>query len=111
MLSAEPALRGDFDAATDAVRSTAVDHLDDCCGGDEDGDPNNVYGDGRIDAEAAVALVATGGTLAGTVTDGATGRPDRGRPRDRQRRHARLPAPSPTTTATTTCSSPPARTS
>ena len=28
-----------------------------------DGDPNNVYGDGRIDAKAAVDLVATGGTL------------------------------------------------
>ena len=69
MLSAELALVGDFEGATAAVRDTAVDHLDDQCGGDEDGDPNNVYGDGRIDAAAAVALVATGGTLAGTVTD------------------------------------------
>ena len=69
MLSAELALIGDFEGATAAVRDTAVDRLDDQCGGDEDGDPNNVYGDGRIDAAAAVALVATGGTLAGTVTD------------------------------------------
>jgi subtilisin family serine protease len=69
VLSAELALVGDFEAATTAVRDTAVDILDDQCGGAEDGDPNNVYGDGRIDAAAAVALVATGGTLAGTVTD------------------------------------------
>jgi subtilisin family serine protease len=75
ILSAEAALRGDFAGATDAVSSTAIDHLDDSCGGDEDGDPNNVYGDGRIDAKAAVDLVATGGTLTGTVTDVATGDP------------------------------------
>ena len=78
ILSAEPSLIGDpnnFVTATDALRSTAVDRLDDSCGGDEDGDPNNVYGDGRIDAKAAVDLVATGGTLAGTVTDDGTGDP------------------------------------
>ncbi len=69
VLSAELALLGDVDGSTDAVRSTALDIADDSCGGDEDGDPNNVYGDGRIDAQAAVALVATGGTLAGDVTD------------------------------------------
>ncbi|HEX6869359.1 MAG TPA: S8 family serine peptidase, partial [Candidatus Limnocylindrales bacterium] len=75
MLSAEPALRGDVTAATDAVRRTALDILDDSCGGAEDGDPNNVYGDGRIDAKAAVDLVATGGTLAGTITDAASADP------------------------------------
>ena len=64
-----------FDAATGAIRTTAVDRLDDSCGGDPDGDPNNVYGDGRIDAGAAAALVATGGTLSGTITDTATGDP------------------------------------
>ena len=75
ILSAKPALIGDpnnYVTVTDAVRATAVDRIDDSCGGDEDGDPNNVYGDGRIDAKAAVDLVATGGTLAGTVTDAAT---------------------------------------
>ena len=35
-----------------------------------DNDPNFVYGEGRIDAKAAVDLVKSGGTLAGTVTDG-----------------------------------------
>jgi subtilisin family serine protease len=75
IMSAELALVGDFEAATTALRDTALDILDDQCGGAEDGDPNNVYGDGRIDAAAAVALVATGGTLAGTVTDLDTGDP------------------------------------
>ena len=75
LISADSSLRGDFAAATGAIRSTAVDRLDDSCGGDPDGDPNNVYGDGRIDAGAAAALVATGGTLSGTITDTATGTP------------------------------------
>ena len=75
VLSAELALLGNVAGSTDAVRTTAVDILDDSCGGDPDGDPNNVYGDGRIDAQAAVALVATGGTLAGDVTDVVTSDP------------------------------------
>jgi subtilisin family serine protease len=73
MLSAEPNLG--MNAAFDAVRSAAVDRPDTTCGGDADGDPNNVYGDGRIDAAQAVALVATGGHLAGTVTDAGTSDP------------------------------------
>lgn len=78
ILSAKPALIGDpnnYTPITDAVRATAVDRIDTTCGGADDGDPNNVYGDGRIDAKAAVDLVATGGTLAGTVKDIATGLP------------------------------------
>jgi subtilisin family serine protease len=78
VLSAELGLLGDVDGATDAVRSTALDLLDDSCGGDEDGDPNNVFGDGRIDAQAAVTLVATGGTLAGDVSDVVTTDPIEG---------------------------------
>jgi subtilisin family serine protease len=69
VLSAAPELVGDVDSATAILSSTAIDRIDTTCGGDDDGDPNNVYGDGRIDAGTAVALVATGGTLAGTVTD------------------------------------------
>lgn len=68
MMSAAPGLIGDFDGATGALRTTALDIPDLTCGGDEDGDPNNVYGEGRIDALAAVDLVANGGTLEGTVT-------------------------------------------
>ncbi len=84
LISADNTLRGDFTAATNAIRTTAVDRLDDSCGGDADGDPNNVYGDGRIDAGAAAALVATGGTLSGTITDTATGLPDQRRPGHRR---------------------------
>lgn len=73
LLSSTPDLFGDFDGATGALRTTALDIIDESCGGDTDGDPNNVYGDGRIDAFAAVQLVATGGTLIGTVTDETTG--------------------------------------
>ena len=78
VLSAKPSLIGDpgnFVTTTDAIRGTAVDRIDMTCGGADDGDPNNVYGDGRIDAKAAVDLVATGGTAAGTVTDDGTGDP------------------------------------
>lgn len=75
MMSADPALKGDVDGVTALLASTATDILDDTCGGDADGDPNNVYGDGRIDAAAAVAVVAKGGTLTGTVTDASTGAP------------------------------------
>ena len=75
ILSGKPALLGDpnnYQATTNAVRVTAIDHIDTTCGGDADGDPNNVYGDGRIDAKAAADLIATGGTLSGTITDQAT---------------------------------------
>ncbi len=75
MLSAAPELIGRIDEAGTALRSTAFDIVDLTCGGEDDGDPNNVYGDGRIDALAAVNLVATGGTLVGTVTDAVTGEP------------------------------------
>lgn len=75
VLSSAAELFGDIDGATSAVRATALDIVDLECGGEEGGDPNNIYGDGRIDAFAAVQLVATGGTLTGTVTDAGTGAP------------------------------------
>lgn len=75
LLSADSSLRGDYDASTDVVRQTALDLFDDSCGGDPSGDPNNVYGDGRVDAAAAVAVVATGGTLTGVLTDADTTTP------------------------------------
>ena len=68
ILSARPALIGDFDGIANAVKATALDRIDTTCGAAPGGDPNNVYGDGRIDAAAAVDLVKTGGTLAGTIT-------------------------------------------
>lgn len=75
MLSAASELIGDVDSSTESMKATAMDIIDMSCGGDVDGDPNNVYGDGRIDAQAAVALVATGGTLVGSIADSESGDP------------------------------------
>ncbi|MGH9249720.1 MAG: carboxypeptidase regulatory-like domain-containing protein, partial [Acidimicrobiales bacterium] len=75
VLSSAPELIGQIDQTVDIVRTTALDIVDQSCGGDPDGDPNNVYGEGRINAEAAVLVAATGGTLTGTVTDVETGDP------------------------------------
>ncbi len=77
MLSAKPTLAGNFNALLDALNKTAVDRPDDQCGTPDpsDNDPNYVYGEGRIDAKAAVDLVKSGGTLSGTVTDVATSAP------------------------------------
>src|SRR5215210_3146548 len=77
MLSAKSALIGDYDAVLNALNVTAVDKPDGQCGSPDpsDNDPNYVYGEGRIDAKAAVDLVKTGGTLSGTVTDSGTSAP------------------------------------
>ena len=75
VLSAAPELIGDVAGSTTSIASTALDILDLTCGGADDGDPNNVYGEGRIDAFAAVQLVATGGTLTGTINRAGTGTP------------------------------------
>ena len=75
VLSASPELIGQAEETFDIVRRTAVNIVDTSCGGDADGDPNNVYGEGRIDAAAAVAVAATGGTLTGSITDVGSGTP------------------------------------
>lgn len=77
MLSAKNSLIGDFDGVLNALDVTAVDRPDATCGTPDpsDNDPNYVYGEGRIDAKAAVDLVKSGGTLSGTVTDSATAAP------------------------------------
>jgi hypothetical protein len=93
ILSGKPALLGDpnnYQAVTNAVRVTAINHIDNTCGGDEDGDPNNVYGDGRDRREGRVDLVASGGTLSGTITDVDTNAVDRRRDGHRERRRARV---------------------
>ena len=110
VLSAEPALAGQIDFLTDAVRSTAFDILDDSCGGDPDGDPNNVYGDGRIDAFAAATLVATGGTLAGDISDVTNGDPVAGATVEASRNGRTLPRRLRPRPATSSCSSRPAPT-
>jgi subtilisin family serine protease len=77
MISAKPSIAGDFGFILDALDKTAVDRPDDQCGSPDptDNDPNYVYGEGRIDAKAAVDLVKTGGTLVGRVTDVTTTAP------------------------------------
>jgi len=73
LLSGNPALIGDIDGTAVAIQSTALDRPDTSCGGAPDGDPNNVYGQGRIDALAACLMFCgPHGTLRGTVTDAGT---------------------------------------
>lgn len=67
VLSASGAAVADFDALREVLATTALDLSDGTCGSNDD-DTDNVYGAGRLDAAAAVGLVATGGTLAGTVS-------------------------------------------
>jgi subtilisin family serine protease len=77
MLSSKGSLIGNFAAVLDLLNLTAIDRPDDECGTPDpsDNDPNFVYGEGRIDAKAAVDLAKEGGTLSGTVTDATTGDP------------------------------------
>ena len=57
------------------LNGTAIDKADSQCGGTAA--DNNVYGEGRLDALALLNAAPIGdiGTLAGTVTDAATGAP------------------------------------
>ncbi len=73
--SAAPALLGDVDGTKALLDGSAVDNPNDQCGG-TDAD-NNVFGEGRLDALALVndSPVGDTGTLAGTVTDSASGDP------------------------------------
>ena len=77
MLSSKTSLHRRLRAVLDLLNLTAIDRPDDSCGTPDpsDNDPNFVYGEGRIDAKAAVDLAKEGGTLAGTVSDAATGDP------------------------------------
>ncbi|MEU5941473.1 S8 family serine peptidase [Micromonospora sp. NPDC047548] len=73
--SAAPSLRGDVAGTRAMLDGTAIDVDDTSCGGTA-GD-NNVWGEGRLDAFAAVDASPRGpwGTLTGTVTDAGTGGP------------------------------------
>ena len=68
--SAAPALIGDVAATRQLLDDTAVDILDNQCGGTAD--DNNVYGEGRLDAYALVEASPRGpsGALTGSVTSG-----------------------------------------
>ena len=73
--SAAPALIGDIEGTWALLDGTSADTEDAQCGGTAD--DNNVWGEGRLDALALVSAAPVGdtGTLAGTVTDSATGDP------------------------------------
>ncbi|MQA24034.1 MAG: S8 family serine peptidase [Micromonosporaceae bacterium] len=70
MWSASPAIQGDIDATRQILDDTAVDVDNTTCGGTSD--DNNVFGEGRIDALAAVEATPRGalGAAAGRVTSG-----------------------------------------
>jgi len=75
LYSAAPSLIGDVEGTRALLNGTAVDKADDQCGGTAA--DNNVYGEGLLDALALLNSAPTGetGTLAGTVTDAASGAP------------------------------------
>ena len=75
MWSAAPSLIGDFTQTAAILNQTAVDTSDLTCGGTAAN--NNVWGEGKLDALAAVDQSPRGpvGTLNGTVTDAGTGTP------------------------------------
>ncbi|MFI0422762.1 S8 family serine peptidase [Spongiactinospora sp. 9N601] len=68
ILSAAPSLRGDVAAVRTLLDGIAIDGDDTTCGGTSQ--DNNVYGEGRLDAYAAVQAAPDDplGTLFGTVT-------------------------------------------
>ncbi|GAB3414994.1 hypothetical protein GCM10027569_36010 [Flindersiella endophytica] len=71
--SASPALVGDIEGTRALLNETAVDQNNTTCGGTAEN--NNVWGEGKLDALAAVQAAPRGdvGVLAGTVTDSASG--------------------------------------
>jgi subtilisin family serine protease len=68
--SASPALKGDIPGTRALLDSTAIDVNDTTCGGTAA--DNNVFGEGRLDAFAAVSNAPRGalGALAGVITSG-----------------------------------------
>lgn len=68
MWSVSPAIRGDIAATERLLDQTAIDADDTTCGGTAAN--NNVYGEGRLDAYAAVNATPRGplGAVSGTVT-------------------------------------------
>src|SRR5262245_4145950 len=75
MWSAAPSLIGNIDQTATLLDDTAVDTPDTSCGGTAD--DNNVWGEGKLNAFAAVEQSPRGpvGTLNGTVSNASTGAP------------------------------------
>jgi len=77
ILSAAPGLIGRVDQVEEILRRTAVrlTAAETCGGVPGSQTPNNTYGWGRINVQAAVQMVFQPGTLSGAVTDLGTGLP------------------------------------
>jgi subtilisin family serine protease/N-acetylneuraminic acid mutarotase len=75
LISAAPGLRGNLDSIFQLLNDTATDTPNTQCGGTDDF--NNVFGEGRVNAFAAVNAAPRGdtGKVQGTVTNSATGAP------------------------------------
>ncbi len=73
MWSAAPILVGDLDETARLLDTSAVDNGNTNCGGTAEN--NNIWGEGRLDAYAAVSSAPRGSTgqLTGTITDATTG--------------------------------------
>lgn len=72
--SAFPDLVRDLDGSRALLDASAIDTADAKCGGPAE--DNNVYGEGRLDGSALLAVAKAGlGTLTGVVTDAVTGEP------------------------------------
>ncbi|MEU5060209.1 MULTISPECIES: S8 family serine peptidase [unclassified Streptomyces] len=73
MWAASPALRGDVAATEKILDDTAIDTNDTSCGGTADF--NNVWGEGRLDAYAAVNATPRGalGAIGGKISSGDAG--------------------------------------
>jgi serine protease AprX len=67
--SAEPELVGRVAVTEQLLRASAQPANDLTCGGDPDGQPNNVYGWGVLDAAGAVDALEALSHLSGTVSD------------------------------------------
>ena len=78
MWSAAPSIRRDIAATAAILDQSAVDTSDLSCGGTDAN--NNVFGEGRLDALAALQASPVGptGTLSGTVTNSSNGNPLQG---------------------------------
>lgn len=81
--SANPTLRRDVERTALVLESSAQDLIDTRCGGAPGGDPNNVYGEGRLDVlEACGDFCSALGELSGRLTDRDSGARIPGAPLD-----------------------------
>ncbi|HEY53253.1 MAG TPA: S8 family serine peptidase, partial [Caldilineae bacterium] len=72
LLSAEPSLKGQPEMAQAILERTADAMVDNTCGGDADGHPNNSYGWGIANAQSAIESLSQQATLDGVISDGLT---------------------------------------